>query len=214
MTATETPNTLISFAPYATTLGTILVATISTLGINYASESRRAERTKSLIENKVALLEKNADDKSSMEIRARLDELILLTLQTDIDKSTRLNWKQIIKRVSFVGIIILSVVVFAFYALRLSSISNSANWLTIAPIALSTISGGIAYLFSSLSNRSSKPNSSIEIVDNHDGTMSFVMDDEKDNNKKSGSSYINPRLIFNVIAIALIAFIIYWLARF
>ena len=66
MTATETPNALISFAPYATTLGTILVATISTLGINYASESRRAERTKSLIENKVALLEKNADDESSI----------------------------------------------------------------------------------------------------------------------------------------------------
>lgn len=96
-TAATTASTI---TPYITAFATISAPLITAISLNYATQNRRAERTKALIENKVALAEKDLQDSSTKEIQAALDEIILLTLQADINKSTKLTWKQIIPRVN------------------------------------------------------------------------------------------------------------------
>lgn len=165
-----TTTTAATVTPYITAFATIAAPTITALSLNYATQNKRAERTKALIENKIALDEKGASDPTTAEIRAMLNELILLTLQTDINKSVKLTWKQIFLRVGITAVLILIVAAIALLILY-------SDFFREAPYAVlvigSALGFGVTMLWEMLNNRSSTQQH-IEVKDNNNGTITLT----------------------------------------
>lgn len=161
--------------PYLTTIAAVAAPTIAALGLNYATQNKRAERIKALIDNKVALTEQGAADQTTKEIQVKLDDLILLTLQTDINKSTKLTRKQLAQRIG------IAVAFIAFSALVVvaslhDDFFTSAQRRASANVIAAITSCAIALLVTTVSNRSSREKQQhVDIKSNGDGTATITV---------------------------------------